>query len=345
MKKRYVKRTLVLVVLLLLLALLAWLAISLIRQRGKSDAGSFDFAIQDTTAISAIEIRDAFGKTITLTKKNGIWTDENGKCVEAQNISLILDVAKNIEFKGYLGDSSKKKLVNLMSTQHIRVRFYVDGEWEKTWYIGPPSQDHYGQIMLLETEDNGKSKDPVMMRIRGFKGFISPRFFADRKKWMCTSLFSYTQDQIESVEVMNQENAKLSFKIQRNGKRFSVTSLGKSLPFLDTANVYRYLQEYRNIHFNMANMELNKRQCDSLLRSPFYCRLTVKPWGGKAINLRLYRIKSEEAQRNEMGEMAYWDMNMLWAALPSGELVKCQYFVFNPLLMGQIYFPGIVELK
>jgi len=24
--------------------------------------------------------------------------------------------------------------------------------------------------------------------------------------------------------------------------------------------------------------------------------------------------------------------------IPSGQLVKCQYFVFNPLLMGHLYF-------
>lgn len=345
MNKRLIKRILGLVILLVSVALLAWLAGNLIRKRGKSDAGSFDFAIQDTTAISAIEIQDAFGKKITLNKSDGTWKDEKGKCVAAPNISLILDAAKNIEFKGYLGDHSKNKLVNLMSTQHVRVRFFIDGEWEKTWYIGPPSQDHYGQIMLLETSDDGKSKEPVMMRIKGFKGFISPRFFADRKKWMCTSLFSFTQDQIGSVEVINNEKPKLSFTIQSRGKRFVVTSQGKPLPFLDTANVYRYLQEYRNIHFNMVNMELDKRQCDSVLRSPVYCQLAVKPKSGKAINLRFFRIKSNEPQRNEAGEMENWDMNMLWAAFPSGELVKCQYHVFNPLLLGHIYFPGIMELK
>jgi hypothetical protein len=32
-------------------------------------------------------------------------------------------------------------------------------------------------------------------------------------------------------------------------------------------------------------------------------------------------------------------MNKFWCELPTGELVKCQYFVFNPLILGHIYFP------
>jgi hypothetical protein len=197
--------------------------------------------------------------------------------------------------------------------------------------------------MLLESAEDGLSQEPVMMRIRGLNGIISPRFFSDRKKWMCTSLFAHTPEQIRSVEVRNYEKPDLSFKVLYSGKRFEVTSNGKPLLALDTSNVYRYLQEFRNVHFNSANLELNQQQCDSVKRSPKYATLRVKTDKGTLKTLHLYRIKATDLQRNEMGEMVPWDMNMLWAELENGTLVKCQYFVFNPLLMGHIYFPAIVE--
>lgn len=329
--------------LLVVIALLTWVAAELLQKRGNSDAGSFDFAIDDTTKITSIEIRDVFGKTVTLNKQRSTWVDEQGKCVSAPNVSFILEAAKLIEFKGYIPEKSKKHFINLMTTQHIMVKFYVDGDWKKTWYIGPPSQDHYGQIMLLETSEDGVSDEPIMMRIRGLNGIISPRFFADRKKWMCTSLFAYTPEQIQSVEVKYYVNSNLSFRIQKEGKKFNVTSQGIALPFVDTSNVYRYLQEFRNVHFNSANLELSKKQCDSVRRSSKYCTLSLKTVRGKCQTLHLYRIKSSEMQRNELGEMVPWDMNMLWAAMENGELVKCQYFVFNPLLMGHIYFPAMIR--
>lgn len=327
------------------ITLLTWTATNLIKKRGKSDAGSFDFAIEDTARISSIEIRDAFGNTITLKNKGGNWVDERGKCVSAPNVSFILEAAKLIEFKGYLPDKSKKHFINLMSTQHIRVKFFVDEVWVKTWYIGPPAQDHYGQIMLLESEDEGLSEEPVMMRIRGLNGIISPRFFTERKKWLCTSIFALTPEQIKSVEVINFEQATLSFKIQKDGTRYKVSSQGVMLPFLDTSNVYRYLQEFRKVHFNSPNFELSQQQCDSVKKSLKYCTLRLKTKLGKTQKLNLFRIKATDLQRNELGEMVPWDMNSLWAELENGDLVKCQYFVFNPLLLGHIYFPALLERK
>ncbi|NBU91281.1 MAG: hypothetical protein EBS17_00415 [Flavobacteriia bacterium] len=331
--------------LIVLIAVLAWTASILLKKRGKSDGASFDFRIEDTTQISSIEIRDAFGQDITLSKQGQAWVDEKGQCVSAPNVSFILEAANLIEFKGYIAEKSKKHFVNLMSTQHIRVRFFVDGSWVKTWYIGPPAQDHYGQIMLLESEENGLSSEPVMMRIRGLNGIISPRFFADRKKWMCTGIFALTPEQIASVELINMEHPELSFQVKTHGRGFKVISQGKELPFLDTANVYRYLQEFRNVHFNTANLELSKTQVDSVKRSVVYCTLMVTTQQGKSTKLRFHRIKSTDLQRNELGDLVPWDMNLLWAELPSGELVKCQYFVFNPLFMGHVYFPGIMERK
>jgi hypothetical protein len=34
----------------------------------------------------------------------------------------------------------------------------------------------------------------------------------------------------------------------------------------------------------------------------------------------------------------------LWCELPNGDLVKCQYFTFNPLILGHVYFPAM-EVK
>jgi hypothetical protein len=314
---------------------------------GKSDERLllFNFAINDTSSITAIKIRDGFGKEIKLTKNGADWQDEAGNCVSRSNVSYILEAAKLIEFKAYLPDSSLEKFTNLMSTQHIKVEFWVHDALEKTWYIGPPAQDHYGQIMLLETAKDGKSKDPVMMRIRGLNGIISPRFFADRKQWMCTSIFALSPEEIKSVNVENLENPSLSFTIQNNQKQFDVRSQGVPLIKVDTANIYRYLQGFKKVHYNSANFELTSAQCDSVRNSKPFAKLTLRQTNGKTTVLKMFRIRSIEPQRNELGEMVNMDLNVFWAELPNRSLVKCQYFVFNPLLMGYVYFPALNNRK
>ena len=183
-------------ILLIGILTLSIVTVNLIKSRGNSDTEWINFAIEDTTKITKIIIEDTYGQYIELIQEDGVWHDEKGECVSKPNVSFILEAAKLIEFKGYLPEKSKPKFTELMATQHIKVSYYVDGEWTKSWYIGPPAQDHYGQIMLLETANDGKSKDPVMMRIKGLNGIISPRFFAERKRWMCTSIFELAPEEI-----------------------------------------------------------------------------------------------------------------------------------------------------
>lgn len=332
-------------ILLIGILALSIITVNLIKSRGNSDTEWINFAIEDTTKITKIIIEDTYGQYIELIQEDGVWHDEKGECVSKPNVSFILEAAKLIEFKGYLPDKSKPKFTELMATQHIKVSYYVDGEWTKSWYIGPPAQDHYGQIMLLETANDGKSKDPVMMRIKGLNGIISPRFFAERKRWMCTSIFELAPEEIRSVEVKNLEIPALSFKVKNLGRSFEVTSKGKKLSQIDTANVYRYLQAFKRVHFNFPNVELSSKQVDSVKRSPLFAKLILTEKSNKSTVLKMHRIKSEVAQRNEVGEMVNMDMNLFWAELPNGELVKCQYFVFNALLMGHIYFPALNSTK
>lgn len=324
-----------------ILVLLSWISLRLMNNKGRSDSELIDFSIADTTGISQIIISDASSNVINLVNKNGLWTEQNGDCISQQNVSFILDAAKNIEFKGYLPDNSDIKFTELMATQHTKVEFFVDGKWNKTWYIGPSSQDHYGQIMLLETADDGKSAHPVMMRIKGLKGIIEPRFFADKRKWMCTNIFALSVEDIKSVNVAFIDEPNRSFSVSNNKNNFSVKQEGKPLDFVDTANIYRYLQAFKKIHFALPNYEMTNKQCDSIKKSPPFCKLQVNQTKGKSTLLKLYRIKAKEAERNEFGEMVNMDMNNFWCILPNGQLVKCQYFVFNPLLLGHVYFPSM----
>ena len=41
---------------------------------------------------------------------------------------------------------------------------------------------------------------------------------------------------------------------------------------------------------------------------------------------------------DDFGNRVAHDINRFWCLLPNGQVVKCQYFVFNPLIMGNIYF-------
>lgn len=342
MKQR--KRLFLGLLLVLVLVSLGFIAYRLSTAKGSSDHALLEFAIKDTSKIDKITIKDKLSNTITLLKVNGQWRDEKGECVRRENINFILDAAKHIEFKGYLGEKAKKTFTNIIKTQHVRVEFFEEGESSKTWFIGPPAQDHLGQIMLVETP-TFKGQFPVVMRIKGLSGIIEPRFFASREEWACSGIFALKDSEIQSVEVKHIENPKQSFSIARRNKAFSVTSNTRPIPGVDTTNVYRYLQGFKKINWNTKRLDLSDKQVDSIRRSVPFCEVRVTEVKGKTTLLKLYRIKSSEPRRNEFGELVPYDMDYFWVLLPSGELVKCQYYVFNNILFGQVYFPELLKMN
>ena len=333
------KRIVVLLISLVIVGGLGWYAYRLMNQQGKSDTELIEFNVSDTSSVDKLIITDAFSNKIELVRNNDGWTEQDGTCVTQTNVQFILEALKNIEFKGYLPDNSHEKFNTLMSSQHIKVEIFQDGEWSKTWYIGPNAQDHYGQIMLLDSKEYGKSTHPVMMKLKGEHGIIEPRFFADRRKWMCTNIFAVPLERISKVDVKFFDDPTLSFTVTKKGTKMDVFQQGRKLQQVDTAMILRYLQNYKKVHFDLANFELDDKQIDSLKKSMPFGTLTLKETSGKTTKLRMFRIKSGDTFTNEFGDVVNVDMNKFWCELPNGQVVKCQYYVFNPLIMGHVYFP------
>jgi hypothetical protein len=335
------KKFITIVAAVLTLIALGWYTFKLVGDDGTSDSQYIEFAVEDTTTIDKIIITDPFSQRMELLKKDKEWTDGKGGCISQTNVHFILEAFSKITFKGYLPEKAQKKFTELMATSHTKVQIFQDGEWIKTWYIGPAAQDHLGQIMLLETADDGKSAYPVMMSIKGMYGIIEPRFFADNRKWICTNIFSLELQKIARVDVKFPKEPYRSFSISQKNMNFTIKQNGQKLSEVDTSNVFRYLQGYRKIHFELANYELNKKQCDSLKKTTPFCVLSLKETSGKSTQLRMFRISSKVPQRNEFGESVDMDMNKFWCELPNGDLVKCQYFTFNPLILGHVFFPAM----
>lgn len=333
------KKLIILIASIGVVAGLALLTMKLMGKKGNSITELIEFNIEDTAAVDKVIITDPFGNKMEIIRDGVYWTESNGNCITQTNVQFILEAFKNVEFKGYLPDNSHKQFIKVMSAQSTKVEIFQDGDWVKTWYIGPAAQDHYGQIMLLDDAELGKSDIPVMMKIKGMQGIIEPRFFADKRKWMCTNIFRLTIDKISKVDVRFYDEPSRSFTVTKKKNKLDVFQQGKRLSRVDTAMIYRYLQNYRKIHFDHPNYELNAKQIDSVKRSQPFGVLTVTETSGKATKLRMFRIKSEFEQRNEFGNIVMDDMNKFWCQLPDGQLVKCQYFVFNPLLLGHVYFP------
>lgn len=316
------------------------LAINVMGSKGSSvETELIDFGIKDIESVDKISLSDDYGQSFTLIKKDGQWTDVDGNCVVKESVEFLLDAFEKIEFKGYLMENSVQHYTDMMTAKHTKVEIFQNGEWTKTWFIGPPAPDHYGQIMLLNSAEYGQSDKPVIMKIKGVHGIIEPRFFADKRKWQCTNIFALSVDAIKSVDLKYNDEPSRSFTVKNDNNKFSVYQEGKLLPEANETMALRYLNNYKKINFDIPNYSFTKEQVDSLKQTVPFCVLTVTDKSNTKSRLRLFRIPSEEGNTNEFGVVVNHDMNRFWCELPDGQLVKCQYFHFNPILLGHIYFP------
>lgn len=324
---------------------LIWFAVYLMDNSGKSVTELIDFSIENTDEISKVIITDEWENKLEIVRtEGGEWEDAEGHCLQQQNMDYILEAFEQIEFKGYVPDNSIERYIGLMSAQHVKVEIFTKGEWLKTWYIGPSTKDHYGQVMLLDSKEFGKSDYPVIMKIKTLNGIIKPRFKADYREWMCRDLISVNLEDIKSVDLDYKDEPQRSITVKREGATFNVYQQGRLLPEIDTSNVFRYLNNYKDINFNRPNYELNAAQVDSVRRTDPFCILTVEEMNGNSTALKLYRIQTiaeNDMMANESMEIVNTNNDLFWCEVPSGALVKCQYFHFDKFLLAHVYFPSM----
>lgn len=340
------KKLILLLVALAVIAGLGYYVNDLMKNDGKSDTELIEFKVKDIESVDKIVIADAYGNEFTLIKGEGGWTDKDGGCVVPESVDFILDAFEKIEFKGYIEDNAAERFNTIMTAQNTKVDIYSNGAWIKTWYIGPASQDHHAQIMLLDDADYGKSDRPVYMQIKGMHGIIEPRFFADPRKWMCTNIFALGIEEIKSVDIKFNDEPQRSFKVVQDNNKFDVYQQSKHLANVDTAMIFRYLQGYKKVHFSNPNYELTNKEIDSVKATTPFCVMTVTEQSGASTALKCFRIEDnlENGRIENKIEIRNFNRDMLWVELPNGELVKCQYFVFNPLILGHIYFPMDISM-
>ncbi len=339
------KKPIILVLSLILLCVIGWYANNLMNNSGVSNTELIAFNIKDIETVDKIIIKDAMANKIEIVKNGNEWSTVQGNCIQQESVAFILQAFKNIEFKGYLPEGSRENNLKMLTTQHTSVEIFQNGKWTKTWYIGVSSQDHYGQVMLLDSDEFGKSDLPVIMKIKGVNGIIEPRFFADNRKWMCTKIFEIPLNKIAKVDVKYTQEPSRNFTVSKNGAKLDVKQNGIQLPIEDSLMIFNYLNNFKKIHFESANFELNKKEIDSLKKTTPFAILSVSETNKKTTKLRMFKIKTETQQENEFGVLVDTDIDKFWCELPSKEIVKCQFFVFNPILLGHIYFPLKLDSK
>ncbi|MFM7725704.1 MAG: hypothetical protein ACKO7B_03310, partial [Flavobacteriales bacterium] len=149
-------------------------------------------------------------------------------------------------------------------------------------YVGVPTADHTGTIMLLEIPELGRSEEPYIVHIEGFTGFLSTRFFTNETEWRYTGIFEYPRLEVSKVRMINHLQPTDSWEVRFAGgnalELWRCDALGaaqsKAIRF-DTSAVKDQLLLFKKVHVESFNTQLTAEQSDSLRTAPAAYTLEV----------------------------------------------------------------------
>jgi len=255
-------------------------------------------------------------------------------------VNLMLKTFNRIRIRGNVSDSSRDNMLKLLASSSKRVEIYTGGnEPAKIWYVGIPTPDHTGTLMLLEIPGVGRSEEPYIVHMEGFTGFLSTRFFTNEMEWRYTGIFEYPHLEVSKVRMINHMIPADSWEVRFSGgnnlELWSCSAQGasstKAISF-DTTAVKEQLLLYKKIHVESFNTQLSEQQTDSLQQAQAAYTLEVIDNQGKSTTIDLHLKPTKKAMEDDYGNIIPFDLDYFWAKTQDGEIAMAQSYNFSPLL-------------
>lgn len=304
------------------------------------EKGLSDFTIKDTAAIDKMVITENSGKKAVLSKnETGTW-EINGKFQARPDCILnLLEMAYRIKVRSTVSAGARDNVIKRIAAYYKKIEFFVNGQWQKTYLVGPAAADNIGTYMVLETAAEGRSAEPYVMEIPGWSGVLDARIFTNETEWRFTGVFSYNYRNITQVKVLNHEVPQESFILKIKGTQLMLCSADdKSAGAFDTVTARGYLMHYQKIHYEGLARLLKKSQVDSLLlQTPYY---TVEVTDNKNVKnrIRIYHMPSNSGETDLEGNPLKWNPERAYAILQTGEAAVIQFGVFDKILRSLTSF-------
>jgi hypothetical protein len=231
-------------------------------------------------------------------------------------------------------------MLKLLASSSKRVEIFTGGdEPAKIWYVGIPTPDHTGTLMLLEIPGIGRSEEPYIVHMEGFTGFLSTRFFTNEMEWRYTGIFEYPHLEVSKVRMINHMIPADSWEVRFSGgnnlELWSCNAAGahekKALRF-DTTAVKEQLLLFKKVHVESFNTQLNELQTDSLRNAQPAYTLEVTDNQGTSTTIDLHLKPSKKAMEDDYGNIIPFDLDYFWAKTQDGEIAMAQSYNFSPLL-------------
>lgn len=313
------------------------------------------FAIKDTNLVTKIFMADMRKNKVLLTRTDSGWLVNDSIPALKANVDNLLSTLQNLVIKQTVAKTAQSNINKMLTTKAIKVEvyqiapkfkifgipFFTKERITKTYYMGEATMDNMGNYALVEG-----MKEPFVVTIPGFRGFVTPQFSPYALDWYSHTLFQTKLTRIASVQFIDVENPSESFLVKKEGSRFfSVFDMNNQLvTHYDTTRVIDMLSEFRERNYLSISTQLTPEEMESIIKNDLFKIIILTDTDGKKNELKAYRqmnLVQEMENDVNIGEPKMVSNLDVFYGTFNGDLTtiyKLQYHYFDRQLQPLSYF-------
>lgn len=304
------------------------------------DETAYAFAIEDTSAVDRIVIKDKVPQEVDLIKVDGRWT-LNGRGIRKDAIEVLMETLRRMQMRNFVPENSQEEIIRRMSTYGKEVIVYSDDDEVAHFYVGTDTPDQLATYML----NDGASR-PFAVHIPGFNGYLSSRFITKEVLWYSRELINADVFKLQGIEINSNNNKYPSLSLVNADGDWTAKDVATGNDAkIDTKVVSAYLQQLQLSKYEGAILESDPifSRKDSLLSYPPFWQLTWTDSQGENHWLRAFRIKPVEGGADAQGVPLEYDPDRMHGIYDDGRMVLLQFFGLRYVMGGPETLSIVVE--
>ena len=311
-----------------------------------------DFAVKDTATITKVFLADKNNNSILLEKQApGKWILNKTYKVRNSGVRLLFETFKNLIAKYPVSKKAHNNVIAQLAARSTKVEIYQEvyrinlfdriklfphEKLTKTYYVGGPTPDNMGTLMLMEGADVA-----FVVHLLGFRGFVGPRYSTIEKDWRDHIIFKTKLSEIRTIIMEMPGEPENSFKIDSRNRELTLTKLqtNEVVDSYDTLKLLNFISSFADLRYEALLNDLDPTRKDSIINSTPKNIVTVVDTNGDSTTMISYFKPNDNRQFDVVGKLYVYDLDRLYALINNKrDFVLIQYFVFEKALRPLSYF-------
>lgn len=207
-----------------------------------------DFGFRDTAALGKIFLAETDGESILLERgKDNSWTvNKQFPAMRIQILNILTCLNKQTALVP-VPERDYERVIKLLAGLGVKVELYNrDGEKVRCFYVAGQGPNYHGSYMLMEG-----SQQPYLVEIRGFEGYLTPRYSTDLADWRSRVIFDAADHEIKSFSLTYPDERLNSFSIDNSTTPARLRldpELSESMKDIHQGRVNIFLTLFKNIN-------------------------------------------------------------------------------------------------